>query len=58
VETLLPWQFFEPGTPANFGAGWINTPKATGAMPTGIVALTEFVAVSMTDTVLLPSLAT
>ena len=38
-----------------FGMGPINWPKATGVAPTGIVAVTLFVAVSITETVLLNS---
>jgi hypothetical protein len=41
---------FDPGTPANLGAGCIEMP--TGERPTGIVAMTVFVAVSITDTLL------
>jgi hypothetical protein len=42
----------DPATPANLGAACINTPKATGWLPTGIVVITVFVAASITDTVL------
>jgi hypothetical protein len=64
AETLVPRQFLDPGTPANDGGGCpalggcINTPKATGPLPTRIVALTVFVAVSITDTVLETKFAT
>jgi hypothetical protein len=37
---------FFPGVPANLCAGWMKMPKAKGLMPTGIVAVTEFVTVS------------
>jgi hypothetical protein len=42
----------DPATPGNLGAGCIKTPKATGWLPTWIIAITVFVAVSITDTVL------
>jgi hypothetical protein len=41
---------FDPGTPANLGDGSIK--MLMGVKPTGIVALTAFVSVSLTDTVL------
>jgi hypothetical protein len=59
AETLVPRQLADPGTPANLGCCCcINTPKAIGTLPTGIVALTVFVAVPITDTVLERVLAT
>ncbi len=41
------------------GAGWMNTPNARGTLPTAIgEPITVLVAVAITDTVLLTSLAT
>src|SRR5262249_37913551 len=54
AETLVPRQLLDPGTPANVGGaalgGCINTPKAAAAKPTGILAITVFVAVSIRGT--------
>jgi hypothetical protein len=36
----------------------MKTPKAMGALPAGIVALTAFVTVSITDTAVEPEFAT
>jgi hypothetical protein len=47
-----------PGIPANLGAGRMKVPKATGPVPTGIVAITAFVAPTITDTLLDPKFAT
>jgi len=51
AATLWPKQFACPGVPANLGAGWMKTPRAIGVRPTGIVAVTALLAVSITDTV-------
>jgi hypothetical protein len=59
AETLTPWQFENPGVPANLGAGWMKTPKAMGSSPTDIgEPVTVLVAVAITDTLFAPLFAT
>jgi hypothetical protein len=53
--TLRPKQFAFPRVPANLGtdfAGWMKTPKAMELLKPEIVALTVFVAESITVTLL------
>src|SRR5262249_1822284 len=50
-------QFGFPGLPANVGADWIKRPNASGLVPTGIVAVTVLLAVSITETLFEPKFA-